>query len=88
MCACGAFLSCSLVSPVAETIGYVVVAVFGGVVCEKRRIRQVLVGPGVGVREHLCELILKELMCCCQNASRFPNAVIWCPMRVMQSILG
>ena len=47
--------SCSLVSFVAGVVGCVAVFVFGGVVCEKKRIRLVLVGPGVGVRERLCD---------------------------------
>ena len=88
MCEWGASQSCSLVSFVAGVVGCVVVVVFGGVFCEKKRIRLVLVGSGVGVRDLLCDLTLKELIHYCQNASRFPDAVRWCPMRLMQSILG
>ena len=73
---------------VAWVVGCVLVVVFGGVVCEKKRIRLVLAGLGVGVRERLCGLMLKELIRYCQNASRFPDEVTWYPMRSMQSILG
>ena len=58
MCECGASLSCSQVIFVAGEVGCVAVIVFGSVVCEKKRIHLVLVGPGVGVRERLCGLLL------------------------------
>ena len=88
MCEWAASLFCSLVNSVAGAVRYVLVVVFGGVVCEKKRVRLVLAGFGVGVRERLCGLLLGELMCRSQNASKFPDEVRWCPMRLMQSILG
>ena len=88
MCEWVASLFCLLVSPVAGVVHCDLVVVFGGVVCEKKRIRLVLAGLGVGVRERLCGLMLKELIRFCQNASRFPDEVRWYPMQSMQSILG
>ncbi len=65
MCECGASLSCSQWIFVAGEVGCVDVVVFGEFVFDKKRIRLALVGPGAGVGEGLCVLILMELTYCC-----------------------
>ena len=59
---CVRYLFCCQVLSAAGKVGCVVVVAYGIVVCErKRRTRLVFVGPGAGVEEGLCGLILMEL---------------------------
>ena len=66
MYVCVRHLSCPQMLSAAGKVGCGVAFANGIVVCEMtRKTRLVLVGPGAGVEEGLCGLILMELTCCC-----------------------